>query len=90
MQIVFVRFYSILPYISSSYVKRCTNLLAHNILPYNVSHVSDQEITFYSQDKTVFCEMLSNKTTEQLVAMLNVIFQYNLSHLSERNSSQMI
>ena len=83
MQIVFVQFYGILPHIHSAYVKRCTYLLACNVLPYNISSISQHEIVFYTQDKTVYTEMLTNKTTEQLLAMVHVIFNYTFHHIAE-------
>lgn len=83
MQIVFVQFYSILPFIQNSHVRRCTRLLALNILPYNISQISDQEILFYTQDRTLYNEMLPNKTRDQLVSMVHVIFNYTFSHLSD-------
>lgn len=83
MQIMFVQFFSILPHIQNTYIKRCTHLLACNILPYNISSITQHEIVFYTQDKTVYTELLSNKTTDQLIAMVHVIFNYTFSHIAE-------
>lgn len=85
-KIVHPLFLTILPLIHDKFIHDRTLLLSKNILPYNIISLDTNEIVFYTQDRFLYNEMLTNKTAEQLVVMVHAIFSYSFQHLYESPS----
>lgn len=81
--IVHTKFFNVLSSITCKHVYKCTFLLSKNVLPYNVISISDTDITFFTQDRKVYNEILTNKTDEQLLLIVHAIFDYQFNHLHD-------